>query len=311
MTDRILRKLDFSGKLLLGTAGVLAIAAPIFIGLANPTPTQAQSREDAANAPAFADVSIKPSDASVTQPMIRFMYGPAGLTGNNITLQRLIQDAYGVQASQISGAPDWLSSEKFDIQAKLPQSAVDEHPDPAQSWSQRKLMMRSLLAERFKLVVHSETKNLPVYALTVAESGFKLQPVKADDSSSSGMKTPEGLFVGRGNMMMGKGMVTGQALPVADLAHLLSEQLGRPVLDKTGLTGKYDFSLQWAAAGNELSALAAGESGSGAASSASQPAASGPSLFEALQQQLGLKLEPQQSPMETLVIDHVEQLAEN
>jgi uncharacterized protein (TIGR03435 family) len=239
--------------------------------------------------------------------MFNMMYTPTGFVADNVTLLSLILDAYGVQKSQIAGAPDWIASARFDVHAKSPQSVANRPIDQelSQDLPQHQ-MLRSLLAERFKLALHRGTKDLPVYVLTVAEGGPKLHKAKSSDTYPAGLKREDGTPAGPGNMMMGRGMVNGQALPVADLAHLLSDQLGRPVLDKTGLTGKYDFALQWAPDNSQPPAFKDDTTGNGVP----EPAASGPSIFAAIQQ-LGLKLEPQQSPMETLVIDHVEKPAEN
>ena len=167
-------------------------------------------------------------------------------------------------------------------------------------------MLQALLADRCKLTLHRETKDLPVYALAIAENGPKLQEAKPGDTYANGIKGPNGHPGGPGNIRMGRGTLTGQALSMADFVRALSDQLGRPVLDKTGLTGRYDLNLQWTPDDSQLPMFKATGT-----PSASQSAASGSSLFTTMQDQLGLKLESQDSPVEILVIDHVEKPSEN
>lgn len=306
MANRILRKLDFGRKLLLTVAAVLAFATPIFFGLVNPAATHAQSQTSESNNPSFEDVSIKPAETGSNHPMVRLAFSPAGFAANGVSLQELIRDAYGVQDSQISGGPAWLQSARFDIEAKIPASVADElrNADPAQVFPGPLAMLRTLLADRFKLAVHRESKELPVYVLSVAESGPKLQEAKPGEIgpvATIGRSGP----AGGGRMMVGQGMLTAQAVPIAEFAHILSVQLHRPVLDKTGLTAKYDISLQWTPGPTQLPDL------NGADNDHSIPAPSASALTAAIEQQLGLKLQPQEGMVETIVIDYVENLMGN
>jgi bla regulator protein BlaR1 len=316
MNASIARKLDLSRKLLLSAAGFLAVVVPIFFGLVNATPirAQAQSETAAAGAPdseshGFESASIKPHKSNGTMEMSRLLFTPYGLSATNVTLQTLIRDVYRVQESQIAGPPDLLNSDKYDIEARMEKSVADElrKLDPMQSLPERQRMLQALLADRFKLTVHRESKELPVYALVIAESGPKIQEAKPGDTYVNGIKGPNGRPGGPGNIRMGRGMLTGQALTMADFVRALSDQLGRPVLDKTGLTGKYDLTLHWTSDDSQLPMLREPEG----AHSAPPPAPSGSSLFTVIQEQLGLELEPQDSPMEILVIDHVEKPSEN
>jgi uncharacterized protein (TIGR03435 family) len=217
----------------------------------------------------------------------------------------LIREAYGIDSTQIAGAPDWLNSEKFDIEAKLDSSATDElHKlgyDQFMLESQR--ILQGLLADRFKLALHRETKELPVYALVFARGGPKLQDANPDDTYPNGIKDMNGK--GHGNVIrMGRGQIIGQGIPISNLVRMLAQQLGRIVVDKTGLTGKYDFSLQWSP-----------DTGQGpmghSVTDNTPPPDSDLSLFTAIQEQLGLKLESQKGSVEILVIDHVEEPSEN
>jgi uncharacterized protein (TIGR03435 family) len=152
-------------------------------------------------------------------------------------------------------------------------------------------MLQSLLADRFKLVFHKETREEQIYDLVVDKGGSKLK-VAVDTVKGS----PQGLRAGRGE-------VTGMAAPMQQLSNFLSEQLGRSVIDKTDLDGKYDFTLKWMP-----DPLASGGS-SGPDAIPLDPSA--PSLTAAVQEQLGLKLQPTKGPVEILVIDHVEKPSEN
>jgi bla regulator protein BlaR1 len=311
MNEHIARKLDFGRKLLLSAAGLAAVAVPIFFGLVNATPIRAQSQaaSAASGAVGFEVASIKAHKSSGTVEMSRLFYTPSGLSATNVTLQTLIRDVYRVQESQISGAPNWLNSEKYDIDARMEKSVADElrKLDPMQSLPERQRMLRALLADRFKLTLHRETEELPVYVLAIAETGPKIQEAKPGDAYTNGIKGPDGRPGGPGNIRMGRGMLTGQALSMADFVRALSEQLGRPVLDKTGLTGKYDVALQWTPGESELPMLSRTE-GTPSAPNFAPP---GSAIFTAIQDQLGLELESQDSPVETLVIDHVERPSEN
>jgi uncharacterized protein (TIGR03435 family) len=198
---------------------------------------------------------------------------PGRLTIRNASLKFCIEWAYGVKDYQISG-PGWLDSEHFDIVAKAERGALEDR---------LRQMLQALLADRFKLSLHRETKEMPVYALTVGKEGAKIHPVKADGKSRTGG---------------GRGHLTGQKISMPQLADLLTvgaqRELGRPVIDKTGLKGAFDIALNW----TPEDPRPAGET----------EAAPGPDLFRALQQQLGLRLDSQKGPVEILVIDHVERV---
>jgi uncharacterized protein (TIGR03435 family) len=203
---------------------------------------------------------------------------PDGYSASNIDLKSLIANAYGVRPEQISGGPSWIDSNHYDIEAKVV-AADGATPQPITK-EERNLMLRSLLADRFKLVVHTETKEQPIYELVVAKSGPKLQPAKPGQPT---------------RMTMGSsGKFSMETAQISALIYQLSSQLGRPVIDKTGLTGNYEIKLEWA---RDL----------GSASSDAAPSdASGPSIFTAVQEQLGLKLVSTKGPVDTLVIDHAE-----
>lgn len=249
---------------------------------------EAQTENPSAT-PVFQMVSIKPENSG--NGMARMMFESDGYNAEGTSLEMLIKDAYGVDDNQISGAPQWIYSEKYDIEAKMDGSTADNLGRLSED--QRKLvhqrMLQALLMDQFKLTIHHETKDLPVYWLVSAESGPKLHKAQTGDDYSNGLKF-RGDAIGPHRMLMhlDSGQITaiaGQGMTLRDLVTQLSARLGREVLDKTGLTGSYDFNLQWT---SEAS-----------------------SIFPAIQEQLGLKLESQQGPVDILNIDHVEKPSEN
>jgi uncharacterized protein (TIGR03435 family) len=219
---------------------------------------------------AFEVASVKRLPPPVGGVRSSMNLSPGRLTCSNVSLSKLIIQAYDVKNFQLSG-PDWLNSEIYDIAATMP---------PATSTDQVLLMLQSLLAERFQLKLHRETKEVPMYALVVGKSGSKLK---------------EGEF-GRSSTSAEPGQLTAQKIPMAKLADFLSNQLGNPVTDMTGMKGFFDFTLEWAPEARP---------GEAAATTDSVP---GASIFAALQEQLGLKLETRKGPVEMLVIDHVEKI---
>lgn len=163
---------------------------------------------------------------------------PDRLIVTNETLQTLIRTAYKIEDDQFTGAPTWLGSERYDIEAKVGRSAADEQREASsdQSELENSRMLQALLSDRFKLAVHRETKQIPVYTLVLAGDGPNLQEsAPAYEDSNDRMIRIE------------RGRITGREVPIATLARILSDEVGRPVLDKTGLLDHYDVTLQWQA----------------------------------------------------------------
>jgi uncharacterized protein (TIGR03435 family) len=315
MTECMARKLDFGRKLLLSVAGLAVLAAPIVFGLVNATPGRAQSQTEnaAAMASAYKSASIKPHIAGKgTVENVAIMFSPSGFTARNTTLKRVIGVAYGVQDDLISGAPDWVNSEKYDIEVKSPDPAPEDAQKPGNGMGVDRLglMLQAVLADRFKLTLHRETKDLSVYELVLAEGGPKLQEAKPEYMNPNGINGPEGRLPERRMMKMGPGELTGVGAALQPLVEQLSWQLGRTVLDKTGLTGTYDYSLRWTPGESEAGMLKL-MGGKPAADRSPSSGSSGPTLFTAIQEQLGLKLEPQKAPVQILVVDQVEKPSEN
>jgi len=296
MTDRIVYKLNFSRKLLLWTSACLAIALPIAFGLLNATPSRAESQPP--TTPKFVSVSIKPHPSEGNGfVMSKMMMSPINgdFTANNVSPHSLLQLAYHIQDTQLAGEPEWFKSTTYDIDAKVDQSVVDEMHKLSED--QRNLvnqhMLQQFLADYFKVTLHQESRDLPVYELLIAEGAPKLQ--KADK---------------HGFMHMGVGELSSQGTPVTLLTAQLSQRLGRTVVDKTGLDGDYAFNLHWTPDAEEQARIrAAGLPPE--LMKAGQPAASGPPLLTAVEEQLGLKLQPQTERVQVLVIDHAEQPSQN
>jgi uncharacterized protein (TIGR03435 family) len=222
-------------------------------------------------------------------------------------LQPLIVNAYNLRDQKlivggqlIPGGPSWINSDRYDIQAKISDSEIGELNKLGvdQQLAQKRLMLQSMLADRFKLKVHRVTTRAPCYALVIGKNGSKLKETKSIDPA-----LPDG------KMFAQPGAVTAEGVSLAQLVFVLTGPLNCPVLDKTGLAGKYDFTLQYSP--DQASNPMFMRPEAGQQESAPAPDASGPSLFTAVREQLGLRLMPTTVPVEGIVIDHVEKPSEN
>jgi len=234
----------------------------------------------------FEVASVKPNNSGERKWLAP---PPAGgrYAVTNMTLQMLVVQAYGLPSFQISGAPPWFDSDRFDVEGK----ALGNPPK-----EQIMVMLQSLLADRFKLAVHRENKEAPVFELVVAKGGIKFKEGKC--VGEPGFANPCGGFsVGL------RGVMVGREVGVDQLASNLGSLLSRQVHDKTGLAGKYDFDLTWTPDGSTIRGPGDPD--------APPPDPAGPSIFTALQEQLGLELKSTKAPVEILVIDHVEKPDEN
>jgi uncharacterized protein (TIGR03435 family) len=246
--------------------------------------------------PQFDVISVKPGKDNMT----RMQFTPDGLRGTGVTVRFPLYEGYGgINHQQVIGEPAWSSTEGFDIEAKV--ALADVPTLGKMTFEQRRTMFQSILADRFKLVVHHETRELPLYVLSVAKRGSKLKPSAPDDPAAP---TPR-----RRGMMINNGKVMANDAQLSTLVTVLSRTLGRTIIDRTGLTGNYDFTLEYAPeeGGPQQPGAGAGAGGGLPAS----PADSAPSIFTALQEQLGLKLESTKGPVDVIVIDHIEKAAEN
>jgi uncharacterized protein (TIGR03435 family) len=239
--------------------GVLAVAG---VGMAQP-------------AASFEVASIK-----LHPPPITFASGPfirgSRVTATALTLRDLIGEAYGVRFDAIAGGPAWLLSDHYDIEAKA-------EGDATLTKEQEQSMLQALLADRFQLKVHRETREVPIYALVVGKNGSKMKQSSADAPGNNFVRAgPGGLHMEATKGTMDK------------LATQLAVTAGRPVVDKTGLAGYYAFTLDWAA-GNSIP----------------DADSNTPSMFTAVQEQLGLKLEAATGPIEMVIIDRAEKPSGN
>ena len=220
---------------------------------------------------AFEVISIKPNLSGLDSDSSKSHDGV--FTGTNLSLKWLITWSYKMRDYQVEG-PNWLDKARFDIAAKPP-SGQD---------LQKKLdvMIQSMLADRFKLALHRETREMPVYGLVLAKNGLKLKPVEDTGHQSHHGK---------------RGQSIDEETSMARLAMELGRQVDRPVVDMTGVNGVFNFTLNWTP-----------EESQAAKQETKLDADTYPPLLTALQEQLGLKLELKKAPLEVLVIDHIEKL---
>ena len=306
---------------------ILCVVCVVLAGGVARAIAQAQSTTPA---PASFEVaSVKPSDPNAGLGIMSMRpLGNSGFAVSNVPLRLLVRMAYGVQDFQIVGGPSWQMSSKFDITAKGPEGTTQGMPNMLP-------MMKTLLADRFKLKTHTETREMPIYAMVVARSdgslGRDIKPSTSDCSNATAdaQKRAEEIIKGGASEFMAKiakgetipctmmpainpsnpsaGFgLRGNGQPMSALTQMLAQVTGRTVLDKTGLAGLYDWELRFDPTvlmallpqfGINVPALPA---------NATAAFADSPSLMTALQEQLGLKLDSQRGPVEVLVIDSAE-----
>ena len=262
-----------------------ALVFTVCLCFATSTHAQATVSERSVSAetpPAYEVISVKPSKPSCD--VMSFNSPPGRLTIRCYDLRRLLYIAYSINLdAKIPGMPRWGDSAHFDIDAKADEAMTDamSRLNEREQTNQRQRMLQAILADRFKLTVRAETREGPVYNLIVAKDGFRLK------SAPESERSDDYYSWGRGRIVVRKG-------PIASFVYCLSDGLaGRTVIDKTGLSGNYDIDLTW--------------------TPDDQPATadSGPSIFTALEEQLGLKLVPAKGPVDVFVIDHVERPSAN
>lgn len=225
--------------------------------------------------PRFEVASVKPTPTDRLNGESGGKSATGRLTMTNVTLKRCIMGAFGIGPNQIQGGPDWLDSDRYEIVAKAAQPVGD---------SGLMAMLRTLLSDRFKLATHRETKVVQAFALEVTKNGPTLE--KSEDAES--------------RTSNGRGLIDARAISMTALAERLSRQLDAPVVNRTALEGYFNLRLQWNPESDKPVSP-------GADAAAGDP---GLSIFTAIQQ-LGLRLRPQKTPVEILVIDHVEKPSEN
>jgi uncharacterized protein (TIGR03435 family) len=274
---------------------MLRIGASILAAVAVTFPAAAQPP---AKSLKFEVASIKPSDPNAKGSSI-MTDKAGGLRGENMPVRALVTMGYGIRDFQLSGAPGWLSTERYDIMAKpeaiegaaAPSDPGDLTDDQRkvrdEQWKER---VRNLLAERFGLVIHKEIKEEQIYHLVIAKGGSRLTEVTRPGP--------------RQGMSMNTGRAQGFAAPMKMLADNLANTVGRPVVDMTGLTGKYDWKLEW----TPDPGVAIPSPNTSRQQTVDAP---GPTIFTAVQEQLGLKLEAARGPVDIWVIDKIEHPSQN
>jgi uncharacterized protein (TIGR03435 family) len=251
--------------------------------------------------------TIKPSAPDQRGSMINFTQD--GIRIINVPLQVILREAFGVEDDHIFGWPSWTKTTMLDVEAKV--APDDAAKLKALSTDQRKEMLVQLFEDRCNLKLHHETRELSVYELVVAKSGVKMQaskpdPPKAQTPDPAADPVPGAAPAPSRHMLMmhGRGHIESVGTGMPSLAHILSGMLGRTVVDKTGLTGNFDYKLDWTP---DEGALAMTKSGDPAPNdTASALENSGPSLFTAVQEQLGLKLDAVKTQADVIVIDQIE-----
>jgi uncharacterized protein (TIGR03435 family) len=241
----------------------------------------------------FEVASIRPGSPEINRVGMQFMPG-GGFQGSNVTLKALITMAYDVQPQQVSGGPGWMDSERYVVNAKGPSGGAQANPEELRQLVRRRL--QALLAERFGLVIQRESKEIAGYALVVAKGGPKL--VESKGQANGGIR------------QTGRGEVSGQGVSMDMVARVIGRSVGRTVVDKTGLTGRYDYTLRWSPQPGEGGFGGPRGPGPGPATGDSADS-SGPTIFTALQEQLGLRLESQKVAADLIVVERAEKPSEN
>jgi uncharacterized protein (TIGR03435 family) len=304
----------------LGTVCVAAVAIPVAIGIITSPRLAAQIVPPAADAPTFEVASIKPSAGG---GRMGGMNSPGRVNMMGMSVRRLITQSYEIHDSQIIGGPDWMRAQGYDITATLTGT-----PSP----DQRRMMMKSLLRDRFKLTFHTEQRDLPIYALVVQRSDGRLGPglkrIPDDECPAPGSRRSAGpggppppaaspfdpnAVAACGSMIFGPGRLLAHGVPIDMLSRSLANlpaitAFNRPVANLTKLEGFYDFDFRF---NNELGRGGPPPPGSPAAAPNAIAPGDEPALFTALQEQLGLKLNSQRATLDVLVIDSIERPSEN
>jgi uncharacterized protein (TIGR03435 family) len=317
MTEHLVQKLNLSRKLLLGAAGLASLAIPVAFGLVHAAESQtedisatmnvnspgplgkpaATDKDTAVDLAPIAVATIKQVAFADSDPMAT-QFSDDGVSFRGVVIALIVQTAflpqvalYDSKEDRIVGLPSWTKSERYDVEAKVDYEDVPKWK--ALSLTQKSLALQPLLVTRFNLQFHHETRERPTYSLVVAKNGPRLHKAQPGEAHPRGISSPDGAGGGdESTVTPGKIALKGSSLSL--LANLLSSQgLSHTVVDKTGLTGLYDITLRWSP----------DDIGSSDASL--------PSLFTALQEQLGLKLEYNKNPIDVIVIDHIEKPSKN
>jgi bla regulator protein BlaR1 len=282
--------LNLAKKFMLGGLAAAVILGPVGAGLWLVPHAVGQEREAAGQRPSFTVAAVKPTDPKAAG--LRISFGPGGrLTASYVTLRFLIKIAYDLRDDQIGGGPPWLGSKRYDVEAKCDPPLPGE-PKGTEFSRQIRLRLQSLLADRFHLVLKEESKDMPVFYLELAKSGPRLKAASV-------------LSGGKNDVRVSDRHMEATDANMEFLTGFLSEHTGRSVFDKTGLSGHYALKLDW------IPDPSLGMGPGVTSSTDARVADPGPSLFTALQEQLGLKLESHKAPARFVVVDRAELPTEN
>jgi uncharacterized protein (TIGR03435 family) len=319
MSHHIHRVLSVSKRVLQHAAMIAATAGPVALAVIMGARLAAQITPPAANAPTFEVASVKMNN---TPGRRGGGGGPGRLNMVGMPVRTLIRQAYQIHESQVIGGPDWINSQGFDINA----TTGDAPPD------QRRLMMQSLLRDRFKLTFHVEKRDLPAYALIVARSDGKLgsgltriaegacpargavqAPGRSGPPPPASSPFDPDAKAACGQLIFGPGRLLAHGVDIDFLANALGglpaiTAFNRMVKNETALTGQYDFDFKFA---NDFAGRGPGFPPPGAGPAPAPSPGDEPALFTALQEQLGLKLDARRVNVEVLIIDSVEKPEEN
>ena len=311
MSGRPIGSMTWWKKSIVAAAGSAAVAGPIALGVSIGPPVRAQVQQTPGDRPSFEVASVKPNTSAGPNQIRVGMPGNGRFSINNMPLAELIRFAYELQPFQLTGGPDWINSQRFDVTAT---TGAQSGPPLVRQ------MLQSLLAERFNLAVHTETKDMAIYEMVLARGDRRLgEKMRVAGPDCAPLTMPPGMqppppppagAMARGTpppgapgcpTVFGNGFLSARRTSMEQLARNLSRTVRRIVVDKTALTGFYDMDLEFMPDG-PLPAQAPG------APQFPNPNPDAPSIYTALQEQLGLKLESARGRVETMVIDRVEPL---
>jgi bla regulator protein BlaR1 len=309
MTGQLARDLSRGRKLLLGALIAIAVVAPVIAGLAwaEQQPAQQLASVDSSKLPQFDVVSIKPHKDEGMRMMMGMRFLP----------EILLRNAFDLSSDRILNQPEWVKSSRFDMAAKVAPEDAPKLKDL--DFQHRWAMLVPVLQDRFGLKFHHETKEMEVYTLVVAKGGPRLKEATPEELADTAPPPPPDRpgappALRKGQMMM-RGSPQGMTLEtraatMTTLVRMLSQQIGSTVVDKTGLTGNYDYTLSFSPEqGNGMMPLAKGPAPPDGGEQSQDPPA--PSIFTAVQEQLGLKLVAQKEKVDVVVIDHIQQPSAN
>jgi uncharacterized protein (TIGR03435 family) len=304
MSAQMRHKLGLGRKMLLGMAGFAAVLLPLFLGVVRTALAEERAEDAAARLPKFEVASVKPYHQSGQMMMISSRVLPDGISMSGMSLKNLLHQSFGLPENRIINEPGWAKDEQYDIQAKVDPADAPKLKDLTRN--ERFAMMLPVLIDRFGLKFHHETRDVEVYTLVVGKSGSKLTKAQSDSADAKS---------GAGRSMMRFSMeemsIEGHGASMESLSQTIAQDLGSTVIDKTGLTGRYDYTLKWARESGAGPAVPYGPKGGAPEGGEPAGASSAPPLFTAVQEQLGLKLVSQKEPVEVVVIDQIQRPSPN